>query len=238
MFLSSAGWAYLWYGQMLMDTLPMDQLWMPPPAGQGWSGHDFAMTFAMWAVMTVAMMSPSVLPMLLGFLGVRQRAASLRWPGFTIWGFLLGYFLAWLLYCVAVTGCEWQLHRYGLLTPMMESGSRALSGGVVVVAGLYQFTPWKVECLSHCRLSSGADGNCHRGAVATGVHHGINCMGSCGILMWVMFAVGMMNLAWMAILAGLVTLEKGWPWNPTWVRAGLGLGLLGWGGWTVWLAMQ
>lgn len=238
MFLSSLGWGYLWYGQTLMDTMPMDQLWMPPPEGHPWTNHDFAMTFAMWLVMTVAMMTPSVLPMLMGYLGVRQKAANFRWPSFTVWSFLLGYFLTWLLYCAVVTCCEWQLHFHGLLTPMMESRSLVLSGAILVAAGVYQLTPWKAVCLKHCRFSKGENGDCHRSAFATGTHHGANCMGSCGVLMPVMFAVGMMNLVWMAILTGVVILEKGWPWSPTWIRVSLGLGLLGWGGWTVWQAMQ
>ena len=66
---------------------------------------------------------------------------------------------------------------------MMERQSMPLSVAVLVAAGAYQFTPWKAACLRHCHTPGGSGGACHRHPVAEGAHHGMNCLGSCGVLL-------------------------------------------------------
>jgi predicted metal-binding membrane protein len=232
--ISLAGWGYLLHESGLMSGPAMGQAWMPPSPPQPWSHGDFIMAFLMWSVMMAAMMIPSILPMLLGFLKIRQRAAeNHRHPYLGAWGFLLGYFLIWIAFCAVMSGVQWQLHVHGLLSPMMESQSMLFSGSVLFVVGIYQFTPWKVACLAHCRKPDDLGDACHRNAVAVGSHHGLNCLGSCWALMVMMLAVGVMSLTWMGILTGAVTLEKALPWNPDWLRLGSGVALLGWGGWLI-----
>ena len=97
----------------------------------------------------------------------------------------------------------------------MESSSNRLTGAILVVAGLYQFTYWKGRCLTQCRsplgflMTNWRDGI--KGAFQMGLRHGIFCLGCCWALMGLLFAVGVMNLVWVAVLAAFVLFEKtGW----------------------------
>jgi predicted metal-binding membrane protein len=94
-------------------------------------------------------------------------------------------------------------------------------GGVLVIAGLYQFTPWKSVCLKACRtplsfLMTHDFGSGPGGALRVGVSHGLYCLGCCWALMAVLFVVGLVNLAWMAGIAVVFLAEKNW-------RHGVGL---------------
>jgi predicted metal-binding membrane protein len=88
-------------------------------------------------------------------------------------------------------------------------------GVVLVVAGAYQFTPWKQACLRACRtpltfLSTHDFGRGLPGTLRAGVSHGAYCLGCCWALMAVLFAVGLMNLVWMAGIAVVFLAEKNW----------------------------
>jgi predicted metal-binding membrane protein len=141
-----------------------------------------------------------------------------------------GYLLAWSAFSLAATTVQWALERAALLTPMMESASRLLGGIVLIVAGLYQWTPLKDACLSNCQaplafiMRYGGFRAEPAGALALGLRHGLYCVGCCWALMALLFVGGVMNLLWIAALAILVLLEKVTPSGRIIARlAGLGL---------------
>lgn len=115
---------------------------------------ELAITFAMWALMMVAMMLPAATPaVLLHATASRQRG---RRGVFTRTGlFVLGYLAAWTLFSVGATGLQWLLHDLALLTGAMAIESRRIAGVVLIGAGLYQWSPLKYACLRHCQSPLG-----------------------------------------------------------------------------------
>ncbi len=168
-------------------------------------GHasGFAASFVMWNVMMVAMMLPSLLPWLVLF----EPSQSLR--------FSFGYFAVWGVYCFAAAGAQHYLR-----------GEHAVSGGaaaaLLVIAGAFQFTPMKQSCLRKCRSPLGhvlTHWRSGRGFwLRVGLGHGMNCLGCCWALMAVAFALGVMNLAWMAALTVLLAAEKMLPQGERFAR--------------------
>ena len=125
------------------------------PAFRPWGIAHFAFVFIMWAVMMVGMMTPSVAPMVLLYATVgRKAAASGRSLPATAW-FLGGYLSAWIAFSLAATGVQWILTRLALLSPMMESTSGIFPSSVLIVAGLYQWSPLKNTCLKQCQTPLG-----------------------------------------------------------------------------------
>jgi predicted metal-binding membrane protein len=126
--------------------------------------------------------------------------------------FLLGYLIVWGAFSVAVTLAQWALDSAALLSPALAATNPVLGGTLVILAGLYQFTPLKQACLRNCRspfafvLNHWRDGR--TGALRMGLEHGGYCLGCCWMLMALLFAVGVMNLLWVAGLAGFVFVEK------------------------------
>ncbi|MGZ8245458.1 DUF2182 domain-containing protein [Methylomagnum sp.] len=226
-----AAWWALYAQQVSMSSSPMDGMWMPPTGTWHWSALDFGLALSMWAIMMLAMMLPVATPMalLVHRLGRSGPAAGkMNLPTF-----LLGYFLVWVGFSVAATGLQWLFHGLRWLTPMMDAGNGAVSGTILVLAGLYQFTPWKAACLSHCRtplgflLSHGRPGGW--GGLRLGLHHGRYCLGCCWAEMLVMFAVGVMNLPWMGGITLAIVAERYLPGSADPVRQLTGIGLVGFG---------
>ena len=119
-------------------------------AGQGWSFTDAALVFAMWTAMTIAMMVPTAAPMITAYAEIGQTA---RRKGITIVPtavLVAGYLSVWLVFCVAATLAQWALSRASLMTPGLVLGSTILAGGLLISAGLYQFSSLKVMCLTKC----------------------------------------------------------------------------------------
>jgi predicted metal-binding membrane protein len=115
---------------------------------------------------------------------------------------------------------------------MMTSSSGMLNGLLLATAGVYQFTPLKHRCLSKCReplpffIAHWREGKA--GALRMGLTHGAYCVGCCAMLMLLLFAVGVMSLAWVAALAALILVEKLLPAGPVSARvAGAALIVLG-----------
>jgi predicted metal-binding membrane protein len=206
------------------------------PVGQPWRPMEFGYVFAMWIVMMVGMMTPSVAPMILIYARVGRQAA-MQGKVFAASGwFAGGYLLAWTGFALLATSVQWWLERAALLTPKMESASNILGATVLTLAGVYQWTPLKQACLSYCRSPlhfiqqyGGFRGDA-AGALAIGFRHGIFCIGCCGWLMALLFVGGIMNLRWIAMLAALVLLEKVVPFGWTIARLA-GLVFIGWAGW-------
>ncbi|MGB5734722.1 MAG: DUF2182 domain-containing protein [Thiohalocapsa sp.] len=224
---SIAAWGYMLYDYVRMQTLPMSQMWMPPTGGGAWSLQDFWLTFVMWAVMMVAMMLPSAAPMVLMFATVNRKRRAQQRPYVPTFVFAAGYVAVWTLFSALVTLAQWPLHHWALLTPMMDNASATMAGLVLIAAGVYQWTPWKDACLQQCRSPLGFLMTEWRegagGAFLMGLKHGWFCVGCCWALMLVLFAVGVMNMLWVAIITLFVLAEKLFPWSPTGIRAASGL---------------
>ena len=148
--------------------------------------------------------------------------------------FVAGYLLAWTLFSVGATLAQWALERAALLSPMWVTTSPRLGAALLVLAGVYQLTPWKDACLRSCRspaqfLSAhwraGTDG-----ALRLGVLHGLHCIGCCAALMALLFVGGVMNLVWIAGISLFVLLEKTLPLGRL-GRWSVGLALIATGAW-------
>lgn len=204
-----------------------------------WSLGLWTLTLAMWWVMMIAMMAPSAAPTILLYGRAHRHALGreqVTGPAPT-WAFAAGYLLVWLGFSLAATGLYWGLERMGLVSAAtMGSGSRWLSGAVLVAAGLYQLSPLQQACLGHCRSPAAFLSRHWRpgaaGAVRLGVLHGAYCVGCCWMLMALLFVGGVMNLAWIAALTLLVMAEKVLPGGP-WIARACGVAMLGWGAATV-----
>jgi len=176
-----------------------------------WSTADAFFTFAMWAVMMVGMMAPSVSPMVLLFAAARAGRGNRGVLPATV-AFGLGYIAVWGGFSVGAAVAQWGLHQAAMLSATMASSSGRLSGAILIFAGAYQLTSWKNRCLTHCRsplgflMTNWRDGT--MGAFRMGFSHGAYCLGCCWALMCVLFVVGVMNLIWIAALTGFVLIEK------------------------------
>ena len=126
--------------------------------------------------------------------------------------FLFGYLAVWITYSAAATMAQWVLHNAALLSPTMAAASPVLSGGLLLAAGVFQWTPLKRACLRGCRsplsflMTEWREGT--TGAFIMGLRHGSYCLGCCWILMALLFATGVMNLFWVAVIALFVMAEK------------------------------
>src|ERR1700690_3554352 len=162
--------------------------------------------------MMVAMMIPSAAPMILTFAMVNRKRREQERPFVPTGIFLLGYLAVWTGFSALAAVAQWILHARALLSPMMVSTSPILGGGLLIAAGIFQWTPLKNACLTHCRSPLGflmTDWREGRwGALFMGLKHGAYCAGCCWILMALLFVAGVMNLWWIAIIAVLVLLEK------------------------------
>ena len=200
-----------------------------------WSGADFSLMFVMWAVMMVAMMVPSAAPMVLLFATVNRRRREQSRPFVATSVFLSGYLVIWAGFALVATLGNWGLHQASLLSSMMGgSSSGYLGGGLLLLAGLFQWSQLKYGCLTHCRsplsflMSDWREGT--GGAFKMGLQHGKYCLGCCWVLMALLFVLGVMNLVWIAALAAFVLAEKVIPGGRkvSTVTGGL---LVAWGVW-------
>ncbi|MCV3209414.1 DUF2182 domain-containing protein [Mesorhizobium sp. YC-39] len=201
-----------------------------------WGAATWALIIAMWWVMMVAMMSPSAAPTILLYARVHRHALAqgqLQDRLAPTGVFMAGYLLVWLGFSVAAAALHWLLERQGFVSAtMMSSQSRWLSAIVLIAAGLYQLSPLKNACLSHCRAPWAFLSRHWRpralGALRLGALHGAFCVGCCWMLMALLFVGGIMNLVWVAALAILVLVEKVFPAGQ-WVGRAAGIALIAWG---------
>lgn len=177
-----------------------------------WTPGYFMMMFIMWVVMMVGMMLPSVTPVILLFMRVVLHSPAPDRPVLRAWLFVSAYLLAWTLFSLLVTVLQWGLVKAGLLSGYMKSLSPWLSGGIMLAAGVYQWTPLKNACLAHCRGPVDYLGSHWRpelwGAVRMGLGHGLYCIGCCWVLMALLFVGGVMNLLLVGLIMLFVLAEK------------------------------
>ena len=234
-------WAYMGYlawdmaNKMAMSDTSMG-MEMALPTFQPWGIVDFLLVFIMWTVMMFAMMTPSAAPMILTYGKInRQRQAQLN-PVLGTAVFFLGYILVWTAFSATATLAQGGIHAATLLSPMMETTSPVLGGIILIAAGVFQFTPLKYACLSHCRTPLGffmaewREGKL--GTLVMGVRHGAFCVGCCWLIMALLFVAGVMNLLWIAVIAAYVLAEKLLPFGHklSWIIGAL---MIGWGAWMI-----
>jgi predicted metal-binding membrane protein len=184
-----------------------------------------------WAMMIVAMMLPTSLPLMASF-----HALTLRRPdrGTLLALLVLGYLCVWTLFGAAIYAGDLVLHMADEHNGWLRVNAPALGAATVTAAGLYQFTPLKYRCLDKCRSPLSFIIRHWRGsqektrAFRLGAHHGLFCVGCCWSLMLLMFAVGAGNLGWMLVLGGVMGVEKNVPWGKK-ISVPLGVFLLAWG---------
>ena len=212
--IAGLGWFYLalliaapassWFAtvQALCRTLPEG----------AWSFSAAAVTASMWSAMTLAMMLPSASPMILTYAEIAETAARKSERIVSPLVIAAGYASVWLVFSLLATVIQIVLTRAALLNTGITSASGILAGAIFIGAGAYQFSALKHACLSHCQnpfpffFTNWA--TTPGGVFRLGVKQGLYCLGCCWAMMLVMFAVGVMNVAWMAGLAAVMTIEK------------------------------
>jgi predicted metal-binding membrane protein len=191
---------------------------------------ELALLFLMWASMMAAMMLPGITPMVAAFATINRRRRQRDAPYVATAVFVSGYLIAWSGFGAVAAVLQWLLSELGLLSRTMQATSPTLTAGLFLLAGFYQLSPLKDRCLMLCRspvgfvLSQWRDGAL--GAVIMGIWHGVYCIGCCGALMLLLFAVAVMDLRWVAALSLLLTAEKLLPRPKLWRRLIAGLLIL------------
>lgn len=204
-------WLYLVWMAAAMDMGAMGDA-MAMARFEPWTAGDFVMMFSMWAIMMVGMMVPSAAPMILLYAAIDRKQRQAARPFGPTGAFVAGYLAIWTGFSLLATTLQWALEQAALLSPMMVATTPILGGLLLIGAGLYQWTPLKDVCLEHCRgplqfiMTRWRKGA--RGAFVMGVEHGAFCLGCCWLLMGLLFFGGVMNLLWVAAIAGFVLLEK------------------------------
>ena len=215
--LAAVAWIVTWDRMGGMESMP----------GMGLGGLGFYAT--VWVVMMAAMMFPSVAPTVLMYnrLRVGHRARGKGAPADATGVLVVGYLLVWT---VAGMLAYALFESVRVLDPAFlawDEAGRYVVGGVIVTAAVYQVTPLKQACLVKCRspmmFLAERWRNGRSGALEMGVRHGAWCLGCCWALMAALFAVGVMSLGWMALIAALIAGEKLLPWPNAARRAVAGL---------------
>ena len=194
-------------------------------AGPGNDLGAFGWFMGIWVTMMAAMMLPSAVPAVVMFAGLRRGAPA--------WAFVVGYLLAWAAVGLAAYGAYRALRELAPAVTAWDERGPWIAGGALVVAGVYQLTPFKNACLRHCRAPLGfllRSGPGRSGAVRTGLGHGAYCVGCCAGLMLALFALGVMSLVWMAAVAAVILVEKMLPRGEAFARAAA-VGLMAAGVW-------
>jgi predicted metal-binding membrane protein len=230
---AALAWAYQIYLAWGMEHMSPSMAALMPNM-QEWRGWDLFLLFAMWAVMMVAMMVPSVAPTILAFAAINRKRREQDSPFAPTGVFVAGYLAAWAAFSLAATMAQWGLHAASLVSSAMVATSPLLGGALLVATGIFQWTRLKEACLARCRspvgfiLTHWRDGLA--GSFRVGFLHGSYCVGCCALLMALLFVNGVMNIWWMAVLTAFVLVERLVPASRLTGRV-VGLLLFGWGLW-------
>ncbi len=200
--LAAASWVILIWQSNMMKSMGMGLT----------MGMGATLFLAIWVVMMIAMMFPTTAAMNLVFARVQREKPSSRRPSVSAWIFVGAYLLIWTLFgVVAYLGALTASGLAGQVPWIMLNAAR-ISGSTFLLAGLYQLTPLKRVCLAKCCApldfirGSWRDG--YTGAFRMGLEHGIYCLGSNWLLFALLFPLGIMNIAVMAVLTVLIFAEK------------------------------
>jgi predicted metal-binding membrane protein len=163
-----------------------------------------------WVTMMAAMMLPSLVPMATAYAGASREHGAASATAATV-VFACGYLLVWLGAGVVAYAAIQGVRALDLSWLAWDEGGRYVAGGVILGAALYELTPLKSRCLRHCRNPELLTERWRPGlpgALLMGLEQGGFCVGSSWTLMAALFALGVMNIAWMIVVAALVALEK------------------------------
>jgi predicted metal-binding membrane protein len=204
-------------------------LWQSADAGMDMTmasstmGLRAPLFLAIWVTMMVAMMFPTAAPMILTFHKV-QAGKRARGDAFvSTWVFVTVYILVWTLAGVAAYAGALAAEAIALRAALSSTAAARIGGAVIMLAGIYQLTPLKDLCLSKCRtpitfiMTSWRDGAI--GALRMGLLHGAYCLGCCWLLFVILFPLGIMNIAAMAVITLIIFAEKTLPWGRLAPRA-------------------
>ena len=183
--------------------------------GPGTDLGGFGWFAVVWATMMAAMMLPSLAPMALAYAGA-SRAARAPAPTAATCVFAGAYLLTWVGAGALAYALIQGVRSLDLSWLAWDQSGPYVAGGVILGAALYELTPAKGTCLRHCRNPELLTGRWRpgiSGAVLMGLEHGGFCVGSSWALMAALFALGVMNVAWMIVVAALVAIEKLLPWD-------------------------
>lgn len=209
--LAGLGWLYLALLLAGMGGSFLQALCGPLQDTQ-WSVRAAAVAASMWGAMTLAMMLPSAAPMILTYAEIADTAARKAEPIVSPFVLTAGYTIVWFSFSVFAAGAQIALTRAELLGAELAPASGLFSGAIFVAAGVYQFSALKRACLTRCRqpfqffFTNWA--TTRTGVFRLGLKQGLYCLGCCWAMMLVMFAVGLMNIIWMAALGIVMTTEK------------------------------
>jgi predicted metal-binding membrane protein len=198
-------------------------------AAEPWSSAYLLPAFTMWALMMVAMMLPSAAPMILLHARIDRGTPATRARDNAL--FALCYLAVWASFSALAALAQALLIDGGLVSSAtLAVGTRRLSGALLLIAAIWQLTSAKTACLEQCQSPIGFVMRYWRpgpaGAVRLGLVHGLFCLGCCWSLMLLLFVGGVMNLAWVALIAAVVFAEKAAPpaWRiDRWLAAALAL---------------
>ena len=215
LFLASAAATIHWCGSMsAMGEMPMpggwtlSMAWMRMP-GQTWPGVA-ACFLGMWVVMMMAMMLPSLVPMLWRY---RQAVDGTNPAQLGLLTALVGvgYFFVWTAFGLAVFVLGVPLAMVEMQRPALANAVPIAVGVVVLIAGLLQFTAWKARRLACCREAPGRDRTLPADAGTAwrhGLRLGVHCIHCCLGLTAVLLGLGVMDLRTMAVVAAAITTER------------------------------
>jgi predicted metal-binding membrane protein len=194
------GWVWTTREMRGMDAGPWTSL-----GGLGWF-------LGVWVVMMAAMMFPSVAPTV----ALYSRLMKERSP-LSPWLFAGGYLLTWALAGLGAYTLGMAATKALGDTLMWDNAGREIAGGTLIVAAVYELTPLKDVCLGKCRSPLGSLLGSWRegptGALRMGARNGAWCTGCCWALMASLFALGVMSVSWMAVVAGIIAVQKTLPWR-------------------------
>ena len=193
-------------------------------AGPGTDLGGLGFYLGIWVTMTAAMMLPSALPAVTLCAHVR-RAADAGW-------FVVGYLTAWTIDGLVFYGVYRAVRAWAPPFLAWDRSGPLVAGAALILAGGYQLTPLKQACLRRCRSPIGLlmrSRSGAAGAVIAGIKYGMLCVGCCLGLMLALFALGVMSLAWMALIGLAILVEKvsarGRLWSGALAAALVGLGI-------------
>jgi predicted metal-binding membrane protein len=212
--LVAAGWLYL--GLVLAGPTSggiLGALCQPLVGAVGGFGVTGALlTFVMWCAMALAMMLPTAGPMILTYAELAETAAKKGEPAASPLVLTAGYVSIWLGAAFVLAATQMLLVRLAVLDPAMATASPLFSGAVFIGAGLYQFSALKHACVTQCqhpfRFFFANWTASPAGVFRLGFRQGLYCLGCCWAMMLSMFAVGVMNVIWMAALGAIMAIEK------------------------------
>ncbi|MEA2368861.1 MAG: hypothetical protein QOH38_1579 [Thermoleophilaceae bacterium] len=203
-------------------------------SGPGMYPEDLGFYVSAWVVMMAAMMFPSVWPTVALYARMQRdrRERGLGWSGGAAAAFVGGYVLTWAAAGLAGFALLAAVRSLGADGLAWERSGHWVAAAVIGLAAAYELTPLKDTCLGRCRsplgflVSGWRDGRA--GALRMGAAHGGWCVGCCWALMAALFALGLMSLAWMLVIAVFIAVEKLLPWRAA-ATAAVTVALLGLG---------